>query len=261
MAAVWIILLLFLLLPAEPLWLVQLVILAYGMEMVRRYEGFAGPVILLTVAALAVHMHDAEVATSLQSQLPRLQDMFTGFVRELRPEDLSGSAGTYQLRATIVDANGNRSTTPNTGSVTVDSTTPLLSWPELFKGREIVLRVDPGFGHGHHEKVRTGGKDAKFGLAAEALPDFLDAARAAGARITGLHAHIGSGIHDARHWHTVYASLAAIASARAASEFGLHCIYEVPADCFLAMELQPGGLAGLQGEVLYHPLFDEESVE
>jgi NCS1 family nucleobase:cation symporter-1 len=33
------------------IWLVQLVILAYGMEMVRRYEAFAGPVILLTVAA------------------------------------------------------------------------------------------------------------------------------------------------------------------------------------------------------------------
>ncbi|MFQ2270449.1 GNAT family N-acetyltransferase [Aeromonas enteropelogenes] len=44
---------------------------------------------------------------------------------------------------------------------------------------------------------------------------------------------------------------------RPASEFGLHCIYEVPADCFMAMELQPGGLAGVAGEVLYHPLFDE----
>jgi nucleobase:cation symporter-1, NCS1 family len=33
------------------IWFVQLAILAYGMEMVRRYEAFAGPVILLTVAA------------------------------------------------------------------------------------------------------------------------------------------------------------------------------------------------------------------
>jgi diaminopimelate decarboxylase/aspartate kinase len=95
--------------------------------------------------------------------------------------------------------------------VTLDSTTPLRQWPELFKGREVVLRIDPGFGHGHHEKVRTGGKDAKFGLAAEAVPEFMDAARAAGARIGGLHAHIGSGIHDAQHWHTVYAQLAALA--------------------------------------------------
>lgn len=51
---------------------------------------------------LTLEMHDAEVATHLQSEMPRLQDMFTGFVRELRPEDLSGSAGTYQLRAEIL---------------------------------------------------------------------------------------------------------------------------------------------------------------
>jgi NCS1 family nucleobase:cation symporter-1 len=39
------------------IWLVQFVILAYGMEMVRRYEAFAGPVILLTVASLAAWMY------------------------------------------------------------------------------------------------------------------------------------------------------------------------------------------------------------
>ncbi|WP_448672029.1 cytosine permease, partial [Escherichia coli] len=38
------------------IWCVQLLIFAYGMEMVRRYESFAGPVILLTVAALAAWM-------------------------------------------------------------------------------------------------------------------------------------------------------------------------------------------------------------
>ncbi|QKZ05352.1 NCS1 family nucleobase:cation symporter-1 [Pseudomonas eucalypticola] len=39
------------------IWLVQLAILAYGMETVRRYEGFAGPVILLTMACLAAWMY------------------------------------------------------------------------------------------------------------------------------------------------------------------------------------------------------------
>lgn len=51
---------------------------------------------------LTLETHDASVATHLQEEMPRLQDMFTGFVRELRPEDLSGSAGTYQLRAEIL---------------------------------------------------------------------------------------------------------------------------------------------------------------
>ena len=54
------------------IWLVQLVILAYGMEMVRRYEGFAGPVILLTVASLAGWMYfqaDTRIAWSVAEPL------------------------------------------------------------------------------------------------------------------------------------------------------------------------------------------------
>ncbi|MCO6058769.1 NCS1 family nucleobase:cation symporter-1 [Pseudomonas sp. MOB-449] len=39
------------------IWCVQLAIFAYGMEMVRRYESFAGPVILATFAALAFWMY------------------------------------------------------------------------------------------------------------------------------------------------------------------------------------------------------------
>jgi diaminopimelate decarboxylase/aspartate kinase len=95
--------------------------------------------------------------------------------------------------------------------VTVDSAYPLRQWPELFRGRQLVLRIDPGFGLGHHEKVRTGGRLAKFGLAADALPDMLEAVRAAGARIAVLHAHVGSGITDVAHWPAVYAQLAALA--------------------------------------------------
>jgi len=54
------------------IWLVQLGILAYGMEMVRRYEAFAGPVILLTVAALAAWMYfqaNATIAWSIREPL------------------------------------------------------------------------------------------------------------------------------------------------------------------------------------------------
>ncbi|HJX79239.1 NCS1 family nucleobase:cation symporter-1 [Glutamicibacter sp.] len=38
------------------LWAVQLVIVSYGMEMIRKYEAFAGPVILVTFLALAIWM-------------------------------------------------------------------------------------------------------------------------------------------------------------------------------------------------------------
>ncbi len=51
---------------------------------------------------LTLEMHDADLAHTLQGQMPRMQDMFQGFLRELRPEDLAGSAGSYQLRAEIL---------------------------------------------------------------------------------------------------------------------------------------------------------------
>ncbi|MBD2766018.1 NCS1 family nucleobase:cation symporter-1 [Kocuria sp. cx-455] len=38
------------------LWLVQVVIICYGMEMIRKYEAFAGPIILVTMLALAIWM-------------------------------------------------------------------------------------------------------------------------------------------------------------------------------------------------------------
>ncbi|ROS73348.1 NCS1 family nucleobase:cation symporter-1 [Cellulomonas sp. PhB143] len=38
------------------LWIVQVVIVSYGMEMIRKYEAFAGPVILATMLGLAIWM-------------------------------------------------------------------------------------------------------------------------------------------------------------------------------------------------------------
>lgn len=96
-------------------------------------------------------------------------------------------------------------------NLTIDSLFPLQRWPELFAGRRLWLRVDPGFGEGHHEKVRTGGKEAKFGLAIEAVADAAALVRKLGARVVGLHAHIGSGIADATHWQAVFGRLAALA--------------------------------------------------
>lgn len=45
---------------------------------------------------------DQETAELIQPAMPRLQDMFQTFLRELRPEDLQGSQGSYQLKAEIL---------------------------------------------------------------------------------------------------------------------------------------------------------------
>ena len=51
---------------------------------------------------LTLELPDHETAEALGPATPRLNDMFTTFLRELRPEDLSGSQGTYQLRQEIL---------------------------------------------------------------------------------------------------------------------------------------------------------------
>ncbi len=50
---------------------------------------------------LAFELADADAAELIEPNAPRLADMFQTFLRELRPEDLAGSAGSYQLRAEI----------------------------------------------------------------------------------------------------------------------------------------------------------------
>lgn len=40
-------------------------------------------------------------------------------------------------------------------TVTIDGPEILAQAPEVFRGREVALRVDPGRGRGHHEKVRS----------------------------------------------------------------------------------------------------------
>jgi len=95
--------------------------------------------------------------------------------------------------------------------ITLDNLHPLEHWGALFTGHDIMLRVDLGVGRGHHDKVKTGGAGSKFGLALDQVETFRKLAREHGARIAGLHAHLGSGILDVAHWREVYAQLAALA--------------------------------------------------
>ncbi len=95
--------------------------------------------------------------------------------------------------------------------VTLDALHPIVEWGGDFAGHDLFLRVDLGAGRGHHDKVKTGGAQSKFGVALDAIETFRAHAREHGARITGLHAHLGSGILDARHWRGVCADLASLA--------------------------------------------------
>ena len=60
-------------------------------------------------------------------------------------------------------------------------------------GRNITLRINPGFGHGHSQKTNTGGKQSKHGIWHTQIAECLDRANRYRLTITGLHMHIGSG--------------------------------------------------------------------
>lgn len=96
--------------------------------------------------------------------------------------------------------------------VTLDNLYPLKMWPDVFRGKEIFLRIDPGFGRGHHQHVRTGGVHSKFGVPLEEADELVALTRSADARVTGLHSHTGSGIFDVANWTETGSLLADLAT-------------------------------------------------
>ncbi len=84
--------------------------------------------------------------------------------------------------------------------LTVDNSWAIQQWPEVFAGRDIFLRLDLDTGYGHHKKVITSGADSKFGISFEHLDHVSRSLQQNGTRVTGLHAHTGSGVINADVW-------------------------------------------------------------
>jgi diaminopimelate decarboxylase/aspartate kinase len=87
--------------------------------------------------------------------------------------------------------------------LTLDNLYTLKQWGELFRGRDVLVRLDTGFGRGHHDHVRTAGVHSKFGVPLFELDELDKAVAASGCRVVGLHAHTGSGVFDVRNWQEV----------------------------------------------------------
>jgi diaminopimelate decarboxylase len=119
------------------------------------------------------------------------------------PEDIVYTADVFDADAlALVVARG---TAVNAGSADMIEQLARAGGP-----RALTLRVNPGFGHGHDDKVNTGGEASKHGIWHAELPDALARARRAGLRVTGLHMHIGSG-SDFEHLARVCDSMRAAA--------------------------------------------------
>lgn len=92
--------------------------------------------------------------------------------------------------------------------VTVDNLYPLEHWPELFSGKEILLRIDSGSGAGHHKYVCTGGNESKFGITKEQIETAVALTQQHNIRVIGLHNHSGSGILSPELWQQTALMLA-----------------------------------------------------
>ena len=70
----------------------------------------------------------------------------------------------------------------------------------MFAGKKVFLRIDPGFGKGHHKHVVTGGFRSKFGISPQNLANVETALREYDIEVKGLHIHAGSGILASHNW-------------------------------------------------------------
>ena len=95
--------------------------------------------------------------------------------------------------------------------LTLDNLHPLREWPDIFRGREIFIRLDPGQGRGHHEAVKTAGVHSKFGIPRFELDELVRLVGQANAEVVGIHAHSGSGILDPENWRIVAGELIKVA--------------------------------------------------
>lgn len=78
----------------------------------------------------------------------------------------------------------------------IGSYTRLEKFCKAAPGSSCSIRVKPDIGDGHHSKVVTGNKDSKFGIRIDKIEDSVLLASQYDVKISGIHAHIGSGIKE-----------------------------------------------------------------
>ena len=131
-------------------------------------------------------------------------------------------------------------------NLTIDNVYALREWGELFRDRDVLIRIDTGFGRGHHDHVRTAGVHSKFGVPLFEMDEVERLVNQVGARVVALHAHTGSGVFDVRNWKEVGHMLGGLAQrfphARAIDLGGGLGVPEKPGQV-------PVDLAALQGVI------------
>jgi len=82
--------------------------------------------------------------------------------------------------------------------ISVDSVEQLEQYGKLNPGGKIAIRLNPGVGAGHHEKVVTAGKNTKFAINPEYIPEVKEILTKYNLKLVGINQHIGSLFMDGK---------------------------------------------------------------
>jgi len=77
-------------------------------------------------------------------------------------------------------------------NISVDSLSQLETYGRINNGGNIVIRFNSGIGAGHNKKVVTGGKNTKFGVNPELIPEVKQILGKYNLKLIGINQHIGS---------------------------------------------------------------------
>lgn len=80
--------------------------------------------------------------------------------------------------------------------VSLDSLSQLEMYGKNFPNTKCAVRINPGVGAGHHEKVVTAGKKTKFGIAEEDIDTIFEITKKYNLTIAGINQHVGSQFLD-----------------------------------------------------------------
>jgi diaminopimelate decarboxylase len=76
--------------------------------------------------------------------------------------------------------------------ISVDSVSQLEMFGKINQGGKVAFRINPGFGAGHHEKVKTAGQNTKFGIEMSHIPEVKKILKKYSLKLIGINQHIGS---------------------------------------------------------------------
>ncbi len=77
-------------------------------------------------------------------------------------------------------------------TISVDSVAQLIQYGELNPGGKVAIRFNPGIGAGHCDKVITAGKNTKFAVNPEYIPEVKEILKKYNLKLVGINQHIGS---------------------------------------------------------------------